>query len=147
MPYRYISLPQALEIHRKTIDISGGGSDFIINDGQLDCVLAQIQNDDYYPEFIDKITHLFFSSNKFHCFHDGNKRIALALSTDFLLMNGYVHCANSFIREMENITYHVAAGKIDKPFLSEIIDAVIHDTFNEDEELKLRIINAIEDAF
>ena len=48
------------------------------------------------------------------------------------------------MREMENITYHVAAGKIDKPFLREIIDAVIHETFNEDEELKLRIINATE---
>jgi death on curing protein len=146
MPFRCISLNQALEIHDKTIDVSGGGSKLTINHGQLGSVLAQIQNDDYYPEFIDKITHLFFCSNKFHCFQDGNKRIALSLSTQFLLLNGYVHCAQSFIREMENISYHVAAGKIDKPFLREIINAVIHDNFNEDEELKLRIINATDDT-
>lgn len=144
MPFRYINVEQALEIHDKTIEVSGGGSKITINQGQLDSVLMQIQNDDYYPEFIDKITHLFFCSNKFHCFQDGNKRIALSLSMHFLLLNGYVHCAQSFIREMENISYHVAAGKIDKPFLQEIIHAVIHDTFNEDEELKLRIIHATE---
>ena len=34
-------------------------------------ILDHIQNDDYYPDFVDKLTHLFFCSNKFHCFNDG----------------------------------------------------------------------------
>ena len=43
---------------------------------------------------------------------------------------------------MENISYHVAAGNIDKDLLHEIILAVINGDEN-DEELKLKILNAI----
>ena len=43
---------------------------------------------------------------------------------------------------MENISYHVAAGRIDKPLLREIITAVIHDEL-DDESLKLKILEAI----
>jgi death-on-curing protein len=91
---------------------------------------------------VDKLTHLFFSANKFHCFEDGNKRIAISLGAQFLLLNGYVFVAGRFIREMENISYHVATGRIDKNLLRDIIDAVIHDEM-ENEELKLQILKAI----
>ena len=50
--------------------------------------------------------------------------------------------AGRFIREMENISYHVAAGRIDKPLLREIIAAVIYDEL-DDESLKLKILKAI----
>jgi len=43
---------------------------------------------------------------------------------------------------MENISYHVAAGKINKDLLHDIICAVISDSM-DDEELKLKILNAI----
>jgi death-on-curing protein len=43
---------------------------------------------------------------------------------------------------MENISYHVAAGSIDKNLLLKIISAVINGDEN-DEELKLKILNAI----
>ncbi len=43
---------------------------------------------------------------------------------------------------MENISYHVAAGNIDKDLLHEIVTAVIKGDEN-DEELKLKIIHAI----
>ena len=43
---------------------------------------------------------------------------------------------------MENISYHVAAGWIEKKLLRDIIDAVIHDEM-DDEALKLRILEAI----
>ncbi|MEE9369473.1 MAG: type II toxin-antitoxin system death-on-curing family toxin [Pontiella sp.] len=92
-------------------------------------VLENIQNDLYYPTFEDKLTHLFFSANKFHCFKDGNKRSALSLGSQFLLLNGYVFAATRFMREMENISYHVATGEIDKELLRCIIDELI----NEDE--------------
>lgn len=144
MPLRYITIEQAIEIHKKTIDISGGGSKGIIDAGKLESVLCHIQNDDYYPEFTDKITHLFYCVNKFHCFQDGNKRIAISLSAEFLILNGYIHCIHRFIREMENVTYHVAAGKIDKPLLRDIIKAVVYETIDEDEVLKLRYSEAIE---
>jgi death-on-curing protein len=43
---------------------------------------------------------------------------------------------------MENISYHVASGNIDKELLHEIISAVISGDENE-EGLKLKILNAI----
>jgi len=145
MAYVYITLDQAIEIHRKTVEISGGGSLGILDTGKLESVLFHVQNEDYYPEFVDKITHLFFCVNKFHCFQDGNKRIAITLSAQFLLLNGYMYCAGKFIREMENISYHLAAGKIEKDLLHDIIYAIINETIDDDEELKLRILNAIQD--
>lgn len=142
MAIMYITIENALETYGKTIEVSGGGSAGILNQGQLESVLTHIQNDSYYPDFIDKLTHLFFGSNRFHCFEDGNKRIAISLGAQFLLINGYVFIVPRFIREMENISYHLAAGKIDKDFLKEIIQAVIDDNM-DDEELKLKIFEAI----
>lgn len=75
----YLTLEQAVEVHRKTVEISGGGALGHLDLGKLDSVLQHIQNDDYYPTFEDKLTHLFFSSCNFHCFQDGNKRIAITL--------------------------------------------------------------------
>ena len=66
----YINIEQAKEIHRKTVEVSGGGDDGILDIGKLESVLDHFQNDDYYPDFVDKLTHLFFCSNKFHCFSD-----------------------------------------------------------------------------
>ena len=49
-----------------------------------------------------------------------------------------------FIHEMKNISYHVAAGKIDKDLLKEIVCAVIEDDIDR-EGLKLKILMAISD--
>jgi len=142
MPFIYLSLDQAVAIHRKTVEVSGGGTMGHLDLGKLESVLQHIQNDDYYPTFEDKLTHLFFCSCKFHCFQDGNKRIAISLCAQFLLFNGYLYCAERFIREMENISYHVAAGRIDKNLLREIMSAVLNDEM-DDEVLKLKILHAI----
>ncbi len=145
MPLMYITIDQAVEIHAKTVEVSGGGSQGMLDKGRLESVLDHIRNDSYYPSFLDKITHLFFCANKFHCFQDGNKRIAITLSAQFLLFNGYMYCVSDFMREMENISYHLAAGKIDKEFLRDIIEAVINESYDENEELKLRLLNAIQE--
>lgn len=97
----YITLDQAKDIHRKTIQYSGGGTYEHFDLGRLDSVLQNIQNDDYYPTFEDKITHLFFCTCEFHCFADGNKRLAITLSTQFLLLNGYMAVAKRFFTVME----------------------------------------------
>lgn len=141
----YLDISQAIEIHRKTVEVSGGGAYGHKNIEQLESVLAHIKNDDYYPTFLDKITHLFFAANKFHCFQDGNKRIAITLAAQFLLLNGYMYCASKFIKEMENISYHLAAGKIDKDLLKDVIDAVLTESMDDNEELKLRIYRAIQE--
>ena len=61
-----------------------------------------------------------------------------------LLLNGYLRSVNSFIRESENISYHVAAGRISKELLGEWIEAVLRG-MEDDEALKLKILNAITD--
>lgn len=141
----YLTLEQAKIIHNKTIQYSGGGTYEALDVGKLDSVLQHIQNDDYYPSFVDKLTHLFFSTCQFHCFADGNKRLAITLSTQFLLFNGYLGIAKNFMAITENISYHVAAGKIDKELLHKIMTAIMDGTYDIDEELKLEILNAIED--
>jgi len=138
----YLTLEQAIEVHRKTVEVSGGGAMGHLELGKLESVLEHIQNDDYYPTFEEKLTHLFFCACKFHCFQDGNKRIAITLSAQMLLLNGYLYCSSQFIREMENISYHVAAGNIGKELLGEIITAVINEEMDS-EPLKLKILEAI----
>ncbi len=138
----YLTIEQAIDTHQKTVEVSGGGTLDHLDIGKLGSVLEHIQNDDYYPTFEDKLTHLFYSANKFHCFADGNKRIAITLCAQMLLFNGYLYCASRFLHEMENISYHVAAGNIDKDLLNEIITAFLAEEM-DDECLKLKIFNAI----
>ena len=45
----------------------------------------------------------------------------------------------------ENISYHVAAGKIDKELLHKIMTAIMEGTYDGNEELKLEILNVIKD--
>ena len=139
----YITIDQALETHRKTIEYSGGGALGRMDIARLDAVLQHIQNDDYYPNFVDKLTHLFFCTSQFHCFEDGNKRLAITLSAQFLLLNGYMAVARNFFVITENISYQVAMGKINKDLLHRIMTAIMDGTYDLDEELKLDILNAI----
>lgn len=125
-PVIYLTLEQAIDIHHKTVEVSGGGAMGHLELGKLESAL----------------THLFFGACKFHSFEDGNKRIAITLCAQMLLLNGYLYCSGNFIREMENISYHVAAGLIDKELLAETITAVLDDEL-ESEYLKLKILNAI----
>ncbi len=144
MSIQYITIEQAIETHKKTIQYSGGGLEGQLNIGQLESVLEHIKNDEYYPTFVDKLTHLFFCACKFHCFQDGNKRIAITLSAHFLLLNGYMAVAKDFFAITENISYEVASGKISKELLHRIMTAIMDGTYNYDEELKLDIYNAIQ---
>ena len=139
----YLTLDQAKQIHKKTIQYSGGGTYEHFDLGRLESVLINIQNDDYYPNFVDKLTHLFYCTCEFHCFADGNKRLAITLSAQFLLLNGYMSVARDFFSITENISYQVAAGKINKDLLYKIMTAIMDRTYYIDEELKLEIYNAI----
>ena len=139
----YITIEQAIDIHAKTIKYSGGGALGHFELGRLESVLQNIQNDDYYPTFVDKITHLFYCTCEFHCFQDGNKRLAITLSAYFLLLNGYMAVAKSFFEITEYISYQVAAGRINKELLHSIMESIMDGTYEINEELKLKIYNAI----
>lgn len=116
----YITLEQALATHRSTIEHSGGGDCSDINIGYLESALEMVQNDDYYPSFKDKLVHLVWSVNRNHSFSDGNKRLSITIGVLFLSLNGYLYCIKRFLSEMENISYHLAAGRIEKELLDKL---------------------------
>ena len=142
----YISNEQAIDTHKKTIEYSGGGDYGIINIGYLESTLEHIQNDDYYPTFEHKLVHLIWSINRNHSFSDGNKRLSITLGAQFLLLNGYMFCVKRFMEEMENISYHLAAGRIEKELLHKLVHSFLdgEDDFNE--ELKLEYLLASADG-
>lgn len=142
----YISNEQAIETHRKTIEYSGGGSYEVLNIGYLYSVLEHIQNDDYYPTFEDKLVHLIWSINRNHSFSDGNKRLSITLGAQFLLLNGYMFCVKRFMEEMENISYHLAAGRIEKELLHKLIHSFLEGEDDFDEEVKLEYLLASSDG-
>ncbi len=145
-PVIYIeSIEEVIKIHQKTVKVSGGGTVGVRTTHSLEAALGHIQNDDYYPGFIDKLTHLVYVANKSHSFLDGNKRIAISLGMKFLLDNGYLCVIQKFARNMEMVSYQLAAGRVDKDLLYDIIDSIL----NEDEyseSLKIRIANSIKDS-
>lgn len=142
----YISKEQALETHRKTVEYSGGGDYSSINDGFIDSALYHIQNDDYYPTFEDKLVHLIWSINRNHAFSDGNKRLSITLGVQFLCMNGYLFCIERFLHDMENISYHLAAGRIEKELLQRLIHSFLENELDFDEVLKLEYLMACDDG-
>ena len=138
----YFDTVHAIKTHDWIIEKSGGlhGNREI---GLLDSALEHIQNDMYYPSFMEKLKHLIIAVNKFHPFCDGNKRSSLVLGSYFLELNGYDICINKFMIEMENIVVWLAEGKINDNLLLDIVESIIED--NEfSESIKLRIYEATE---
>ena len=142
MALNFFTSDYAIRIHDKIIEISGGRPG-IKDYGNIDSTLAHIRNDDYYPTFEDKLTHLIFSFNKFHAFNDGNKRTSIAMGAFLLEVNGLDFFVDKFIIEMENIAVTVADNIIEKELLLEIITSLINEE-DYNEELKLKIINSLE---
>lgn len=128
------------------MNIAVGGNYGILNISFLYSVLEHIQNDDYYPTFEDKLVHLIWSINRNHSFSDGNKRLSITLGAQFLLLNGYMFCVKRFMEEMENISYHLAAGRIDKELLHKLIHSFLEGEDDFDEELKLEYLLASADG-
>ncbi len=140
MAFAYFDTAHAIKVHDEIINQSGGILG-VLNEGLLESVIEHIQNDFYYPEIEHKLTHLFFSINKNHSFHDGNKRASIALSAYFLEINNCSFRIERFISEMENIAVDVADNRIDKDLLFEIICSIIYEE-DYTEELKLKMIYA-----
>jgi len=138
----YFDIHYAVKEHDWIIDNSGGLSG-VRDLGLLESPLEHIQNDDYYPEFENKLTHLVFSVNKSHAFIDGNKRSSIVLGCYFLQINGYDYAVKKFVLEMENIAVWVAEGLISKDLLEEIIKSLIYED-DYSESLKLQIFLSIQ---
>lgn len=137
----YISIDNAVLEHNKVLEVSGG-TQGILNENLLRSSVEFIQNDTYYPSFIDKLTHLMYSVIMNHCFIDGNKRSAISISALFLSLNGYGGLTDDFIVEMENIVVCVARGVVTKTQLSDILDVFLK-TGEVDEATKVMIISGM----
>lgn len=137
----YFDARHAVEVHDWIIEVSGGLPG-LKDLGQLESVLEHIQNDDYYPTFDAKLTHLIFGINKFHAFNDGNKRSSLTLGAYFLSLNGYDYCVPQFVVQMENIVVAVAEGTVDRTLLRRVVVSLIEDDDFPD-ELKLDLVEAM----
>ena len=123
----YITLEQALATHRSTIEHSGGGDCSDINIGYLESALEMVQNDDYYPSFKDKL------------------RLSITIGVLFLSLNGYLYCIKRFLSEMENISYHLAAGRIEKELLDKLISSILDGEEDFNEQVKMELFLAIAD--
>ena len=139
---KYITWEELLHVYEKTVDESGGGFAGIRDRERLESVLEFIQNDMYYPTFEAKLTFLVSRICTGHLFDDGNKRMSLTLGVFFLLKNERYWAATTFMKSMEAIIMHVAAGHIDEDLLARIIPPLITGK-NFDEELKLDIAHAM----
>ncbi|EFO6606280.1 type II toxin-antitoxin system death-on-curing family toxin [Campylobacter upsaliensis] len=123
---RYLNLQEVLELHDRMIQAMDGLNG--ANPKQialLDSALTQIQNDDYYPSFIDKLTHLMFACVKFHPFIDGNKRTALLLGRTFIKINYPDSLPTDFYQKLEDIIVSVASDEISKDELAQILSAML----------------------
>lgn len=140
MAFRYFTVAFSIVVHDSIIRESGGFMG-IRDEGLIDSTLDHVQNDFYYPELEDKVTHLIYSFNKNHCFNDGNKRSSIALAAYFLSINELEALVPRFILEMENIVVDIADNVIDRDLLFEIVYSFLYET-DYSEELKLKIIQA-----
>ena len=116
-----------VDIHDSVIEKSGGLTG-IKDIGQLESILAHIQNPDYYPSFLDQITHLVYSIAKFHIFNDGNKRSAILSGALFLSLNNCDKSMNLFIRGMEVPIIEAVTNHITKDELKNIIEVILSDS-------------------
>jgi len=140
MAFQYFTVEFSIEVHDNIIRESGGFMG-IRDNGLIDSTLDHVQNDFYYPELEDKVTHLIFSFNKNHCFNDGNKRSSIALAAYFLTINNLEDLVGKFILEMENVVVDVADNVFGRDLLYEIVISILYED-DYSEELKMKIIQA-----
>lgn len=122
----YIDYEQALKIYEKTVEKSGGGMAGVRDAGGIQLMLENVQNDWYYPEIADKAAYMMFSLCRGHYFADCNKRISITLTMYFLLMNGYLFVAQTFMKDMEEIALDLAAGCMGKELLTDIMQCLVN---------------------
>ncbi|MGP4071078.1 type II toxin-antitoxin system death-on-curing family toxin [Piscibacillus sp. B03] len=86
----------------------------IKDDGLLESAIYRPQQtlfeEDAYLTLFEKASVLFESLARNHCFHNGNKRTALASLDVFLKKNGYRIIRNDTVNE--EITVQMAAGEL-----------------------------------
>lgn len=122
---KYFGVNDILKIHDKVLRLSGGLEGYKDKSG-IEKVCDFVQNDLYYPEFLDKLTYIIFSISKNHFFNDGNKRTSIAVGAFFLIENGYDKKITEYIRDMEDLVIELVENKIDREIFKEKLKQYIY---------------------
>ena len=83
----YLTLAEALEMHRQLIQ-EFGGSPGLRDRGRLEAAMFRPQIG-YYNSLAEEAAALMESLANNHAFVDGNKRISFAVTDTFLRVNGF----------------------------------------------------------
>ncbi len=138
----YFNVEYVIKLHDWIIENTGGLAG-VKDIGLIESPIEHIQNDWYYPELEDKLTHLVYSISKNHAFHDGNKRSSIGIGSYFLELNGFDYLVSRFVIQMEDIIVYVAGNKVNKELLKKIIYSILYeDDYSED--LKLELLIAVQ---
>jgi death-on-curing protein len=110
---RYLTLEEALELHRLVLEQSGGGEG-VRELGGLDSAVTQPQmtfgGQELYLSLAEKAATLGFGLVCNHPFVDGNKRVGHAALETFLVLNGGELVAG--VDEQEQVILRLAAGSL-----------------------------------
>lgn len=133
----YVTTNQAIEKHDEVI-LNSGGVLGVRDMGSLEATLQFIRNDQYYPDFFDKLTHLMYAINKNHSFIDGNKRASIVVSAYFLEINFIDQFfIDIFIKESENLALLIAQDYMKKDLLKRVLrDLVIDGELSEETKIE-----------
>ena len=117
---RYLTFIEALELHRRVIEQSGGAMS-IRDLGLLESAIAQpritFDSKELHPTLLDKAATLGFSIIMNHPFLDGNKRTGHAAIETFLVLNGMEISAP--VDDQERVVLAVAAGEMKREAFAE----------------------------
>ncbi len=122
--HTYITVAEAMEIHRAMIE-EHGGSHGLRDLGALESALFRPQSG-YYDDIVAEACALLESLAINHPFVDGNKRVAYGAMEVFLLINGWrVNATNLpvhrlMMRLFESGKFELA--ELDKWFRSRIVE-------------------------
>lgn len=123
---KYLSFDETIALHSDIMAEMDGLQGFESSRvGYLESALEHIKNDDFYPSFLDKLTHLVFCCVKFHPFLDGNKRTAIYLAKAFIKLNVPEILPDDFYEMLENVVVGVASDEIDKDSLKAILAEIL----------------------
>ena len=119
---KFVDIQQAIAIHDFLIE-KYGGSLGLRDEGLLESALAQPQASFFgellHPTIAEQAAVYLFHLCKNHPFIDGNKRAAFGVMVAFVAVNNYrLNLSND---QLYNLVLDVAASKIDKPQLIEVI--------------------------
>ncbi len=83
-------------------------------DSALHAPAAGFADEDFYPDFVDKVAILIVRLAKNHPLPDGNKRVAWVAMRYFMALNGWTWSARPTVDEAEAAVVAVASGEWDE---------------------------------